>query len=87
MFAGSAVGAVFPLTTVDGWAFDVEVLTIARSQRLRIIEVPIEWHYRDESRLSVGRDGFTMLKEVIGIRRRARRGQYRTTRAPEHSST
>ena len=69
--------AIFPRVTVDGWAFDVEVLAMARAQRLRIIEVPIEWHYRAESRLSLVRDGWEMLKELIRIRLRSVRGRYR----------
>ena len=77
MFTASAVNAIFPRTTVTGWAFDVEILTIAREQNLRIVEVPIEWHYRQDSRLSVARDGLAMLTEILAIRRRARRGEYR----------
>lgn len=77
MFTASAVASIFPLVTVDGWAFDVEVLTIARAHRLRVIEVPIEWHYREESRLSMLRDGARMLGELVRIRMRALRGAYR----------
>jgi dolichyl-phosphate beta-glucosyltransferase len=77
MFTASAVQTIFPRTTVRGWAFDVEVLTIAREQNLRIVEVPIEWHYRQDSRLSVTRDAVGMVKEILEIRRRARSGEYR----------
>jgi dolichyl-phosphate beta-glucosyltransferase len=77
MFTASAVKTIFPRTTVSGWAFDVEALTIAREQNLRIVEVPIEWHYRQDSRLSVGRDAVSMLREILAIRRRARAGKYR----------
>jgi glycosyltransferase involved in cell wall biosynthesis len=77
MFTAGAVRSIFPLVTVDGWAFDVEVLTIAREQRLRIVEVPIEWHYRSESQVSMVRDGFGMLRELVRIRIRAMRGAYR----------
>ena len=57
MFTARAADAIFPRVTVDGWAFDIEVLHIARARGLRIVEVPIEWHYRRESRLSLTRDG------------------------------
>lgn len=77
MFTAEAVTSIFPRVTVDGWAFDVEVLAVARAQRLRVIEVPIEWHYRAESRLSLVRDGWEMLKELIRIRLRSVRGRYR----------
>ncbi len=76
MFTADAVRSVFPRVTVDGWAFDVEVLAVARAQRLRIVEVPIEWHYRAQSRLSMVRDGWGMLKALVGIRIRLGRGMY-----------
>jgi len=75
MFTAAAVEAIFPKVQVDGWAFDIEVLYLARLQRLRVVEVPIEWHYRRESRLSLVRDGAGMLRELLSIRARAgRRG-------------
>jgi glycosyltransferase involved in cell wall biosynthesis len=77
MFTADAVRAIFPQVTVDGWAFDVEVLTIARVRGLRVVEVPIEWHYRRESQINMVRDGFAMLREVLRIRARAMRGLYR----------
>ena len=80
MFTADAVRAVFPRVTVDGWAFDVEALAIARAQRLRVIDVPIEWHYRAESRLNMMRDGWEMLKELVRIRLRVVRGVYRAGR-------
>jgi glycosyltransferase involved in cell wall biosynthesis len=76
MFTARAVQAILPHTTVDGWAFDVEMLAIARAQGLRIVEVPIEWHYRSESRLSVTRDGVRMLREILAIRSRTATGAY-----------
>ena len=77
MFTADAVRSIFPRVTVDGWAFDVEVLAVARAQRLTVVDVPIEWHYRAESRLSMMRDGWEMLKELLRIRVRSIRGVYR----------
>lgn len=77
MFTAEAVRRIFPLVSIDGWAFDVEVLTVARAQGLRVVEVPIEWHYRNESQLSMWRDGIGMLRELLWIRWRAVRGVYR----------
>lgn len=76
MFTAAAVQAILPHTLVDGWAFDVEMLAIARAKGLRIVEVPIEWHYRSESRLSVARDGLGMLREILAIRSRTSGGAY-----------
>ena len=83
MFTADAVTRIFPLVTVEGWAFDVEVIAIARAQGMRVVEVPIEWHYRQESRLSLWRDGAAMFGELIRIRLRSARGLYRPPAGPE----
>jgi glycosyltransferase involved in cell wall biosynthesis len=77
MFTARAAQEIFPRVTVDGWAFDIEVLWIARARGFRVAQIPIEWHYRRESRLSMLRDGFGMLEDVLRIRARARRGEYK----------
>jgi len=71
MFTARAVEQVFPFVTVEGWSFDIEALYLARRQGLRIVEVPIEWHYRPDSRLNVLRDGPAMFAELLRIRRRS----------------
>lgn len=76
MFTAHAVERIFPLVTIDGWAFDIEVLFIARAHGLRIVEVPIEWHYRRASQVSLVRDGVAMITELLRIRARAWRGAY-----------
>jgi dolichyl-phosphate beta-glucosyltransferase len=68
MFTARAVSAIFPSVTVNGWAFDIEVLALARQRRLRIVEVPIEWHYGEESQVSMLRDGAGMLRDLLRIR-------------------
>jgi dolichyl-phosphate beta-glucosyltransferase len=70
MFTRSAAERVFPRLRVDGWSFDIEALYLARRDGLRIVEVPIEWHYRAESRLNVWRDGPAMFVELLKIRTR-----------------
>lgn len=76
MFTAAAVDTIFPRVTVEGWAFDIEVLYIARLHGLRIREIPIEWHYRADSRLRMARDGIGMLRELAEIKSRAKRGAY-----------
>ncbi len=62
----------------EGWAFDVEILFIARQRRYRIVEVPIDWYYRPNSRISPIRDSVRMTLEVMAIRWQGLRGRYRT---------
>ena len=76
MFTAAAVDTIFPRVTVEGWAFDIEVLYSARLHGLRIREIPIEWHYRADSRLRMARDGIGMLRELAEIKSRAKRGAY-----------
>ena len=81
MFTAHAVGRVFPHVSIAGWSFDIEALYIARRAGLSIAEVPIEWHYRKESRLNVLRDAPAMFAELIRIRRHAAAGRYRAPAA------
>jgi glycosyltransferase involved in cell wall biosynthesis len=81
MFTARAADAVFPLVTIDGWAFDVEVLAIARRRGFRVVEVPIEWHYRPESQVSMLSDGWRMVRDLRKIRARVASGKYDHTPA------
>jgi dolichyl-phosphate beta-glucosyltransferase len=76
LFTGAAADAVFSRATIDGWAFDIEALAIARRLGLRVHELPIEWHYRALSRVSPFRDSWLMARDVLKIRANAARGKY-----------
>ena len=67
---------VLNVQKIDGWAFDVELLHIARQRGYRIVEVPINWYYGEGSRVNPVRDSWNMLREVIRIRRNSRAGLY-----------
>jgi dolichyl-phosphate beta-glucosyltransferase len=54
----------------EGFAWDVEVIGLARALGVPVQEVGIEWAHRDGSRVRVMRDGVRMLRAVPGIRRR-----------------
>lgn len=60
---------LFSACRIEGWSFDVEVLYIARLKGYRIIEVPVNWYYGKESKVSPVRDTWVMLREVLDIRR------------------
>ena len=67
---------VFALQTIDGWGFDVEVLFIALKHGYTMIEVPITWYYRPQSRISPLKDSINMVLEVLKVRRNGWRGKY-----------
>lgn len=76
-FHRDSVQEILKRQTIDGWAFDVELLFIAQKLGLTIVEVPINWHYRPNSRISPLRDSYNMLVEVWGIRQKGKRGEYK----------
>jgi dolichyl-phosphate beta-glucosyltransferase len=75
-FSAEVAERVFPLQTINGWTFDVEVLFIARRMGYRIVEVPIPWYYNAESKVRVLRDSLHMFTDLVTIRRNAWRGEY-----------
>jgi glycosyltransferase involved in cell wall biosynthesis len=76
LFSARAATAVFPRTTLDGFAFDVEVLLLARRAGFTVHEIGIEWHCRPDSRVSVWR-GAAAFADVLRVRWNAWTGRYR----------
>ena len=54
VFTGEASDAVFRRCTSNGWAFDVEALALAQGLGYHILEVPVTWEHRDDSRVRPG---------------------------------
>ncbi len=67
---------LFDVQMFGGWSFDVEVLYVARKRGYRIVEVPIDWYYRSESRVQPLADPLRMLRDILTIRRNWARGVY-----------
>ncbi|MCA9680001.1 MAG: glycosyltransferase family 2 protein [Myxococcales bacterium] len=71
LFTAAAARDLFGRATVDGFAFDVELLYLARG-RWRVDEVPVVWRHVDESKVSPGTDAARMLLDVVRLRWRHR---------------
>jgi dolichyl-phosphate beta-glucosyltransferase len=67
---------VFPLQTIEGWGFDVEVLFIAQRLGYHVIEVPVTWYYGRESKIRPLHDTLGMVRDLWQVRLNARRGLY-----------
>ena len=74
-FRREAALAVFPVQRLEGWAFDVEVLFLARRLGYRVVEVPVRWEAAGESRLT-RLSAFQMLRDLFRIRWYALTGRY-----------
>jgi dolichyl-phosphate beta-glucosyltransferase len=61
---------------IDRFAFDVELIYVARLAGLRVCEIPVRWDDRPGSKIDLVSDSFRMVSQVLSIRDRARRGQY-----------
>lgn len=74
---------ILPNQTINGWAFDVELLFIALRRGYRIIEVPVHWYYGENSRVSPIRDTINMIREVLRIRYNGFVGRYDRSRTSD----
>ncbi len=68
MFRREAVAAIFPLQKTPGFAFDVEILYIARRLGLSIVEVPVNWVAQPGSKVNLVSDSIKMLWDIAQIR-------------------
>jgi dolichyl-phosphate beta-glucosyltransferase len=75
-FARQAAQEMFPYQTMDGFGFDVEILFIAQKRGYRIVEVPINWYYMSNSRVSPVSDSVRMFREILQVRMNDWRGLY-----------
>jgi dolichyl-phosphate beta-glucosyltransferase len=75
-FRGPVAQEVFPRQTLMGWSFDVEILFIARLLGYKVVEIPIQWYYSPNSKISVARDSFKMGVDLLNIRLNSIRGIY-----------
>jgi len=69
VFTGEASDAVFRRCTSNGWAFDVEALAFARALGYHVLEVPITWEHREDSRVQATAYVSSMI-DVVRIKRR-----------------
>jgi dolichyl-phosphate beta-glucosyltransferase len=72
VFTGEASDAVFRRCTSNGWAFDVEALALAQGLGYHILEVPVTWEHRDDSRVRPGAY-ISALLDVARIKVRVQR--------------
>ena len=69
---------VFTLQRLRGFAFDVEVLYIAKKLGLRIKDVPVRWINSPDSRVGIIGGSLSMLLELLKIKFYEWKGYYNT---------
>lgn len=76
VFRAAAAETLFEIQTLDGFAFDAEILFLARRRGFSVAEVGIDWHYRSESKVRPIRDGWRTFRDLIIVRYRLLTGRY-----------
>ncbi len=86
LFSDKATKKIFPKLRVYGrknqardaftGAFDVELLFLARKNKLAVAEIPVLWQHAESDRVSPIKDSVRMLRDIIKIRLASWRGQY-----------
>ncbi len=72
LFEGEAARRLFVQSRVNGFAFDVEILALAKREGLRIAEVPIRWENHPDTHVGILNDAPKMLVDLVRIRHRVR---------------
>jgi dolichyl-phosphate beta-glucosyltransferase len=65
MMRGECARALFSRLRTEGFAFDVEVLNLAKRSGLSIAEIPIDWHDVSGGKLSLLRDPVVMFVDLL----------------------
>jgi dolichyl-phosphate beta-glucosyltransferase len=75
LLSAGAASAIAPLLSIAGWAFDVELLYLARAAGFEVREVGITWHYRRDTRVRISR-GAAAIADILRVRLNALVGRY-----------
>jgi len=70
LFKSTVAKEIFPKTTIDGFAFDVEILILAKILKFKVIETPVIWSNSPESKINPIKDSIKMLKDLIKLRKK-----------------
>ncbi len=68
LFKKEAAKKIFPLSRINRFAFDVEILYLAKKNNYKIKEVPIRWINSPASRVNPVSDSLKMLVDLLKIR-------------------
>ena len=68
-FRRAAAQAIFSRQTLDGFAFDVEVLLLAERLGYKTADLPVEWINSAASKVRLFGDSLAMLRDTFRVRR------------------
>jgi len=71
-----AAQEIFGALETPRWAFDVEVVAIAKALGMRVESVPVTWRHRPDTRVRLPGDGVSAFFDLLRIGWRSRVGAY-----------
>jgi len=66
LFSAESATRLFPHQSLDGWAFDVELLVMAKKAGFGVGEVPIDWYYGEGSKMTLAK-GIVAVLDVAKV--------------------
>ena len=72
-FRRDAAREIFARARIDGFAFDTEILLLARKSGLRVDDLPVEWINDEETKFRPLRDGWRSFRDLLRVRRMVRK--------------
>jgi dolichyl-phosphate beta-glucosyltransferase len=76
-FRREAARKIFERSTLNGWAFDAELVVIAHSLGLKLAQVPVAWHDEEGTKVKIVAAVLGSLRDLLVIRWKRMRGCYR----------
>lgn len=70
VYQGDAARELYRECRTDGYLFEIEILLLAQKKGFRVEEFPIRWTCDPDTRLRPASDAWSVLKELMQIRRR-----------------
>jgi len=67
-FTHQAKETIFPLVTIKGFGFDVEMLFIAKNRNYVIKTIPVNMTYTEDSKVNVIKDSLKMFWDTLRVR-------------------
>ncbi len=75
LFPGALGRALADAQTIDGFAFDVELMFLARRWGTPVLEIPVRWQHVEASRVQPVRHSAEMFRDLLGLWLRSVRGK------------
>ncbi|MBI2305260.1 MAG: glycosyltransferase family 2 protein [Chloroflexi bacterium] len=66
-FSREVAYSIFSQVTINGFAYDVEVLFLARNRGFTVVQIPVPYWHHAESKVNPIRDSLSMLARVVGL--------------------